>query len=174
MNPSIDLEAAKAAFFTSGGSIVVLDGFQYVPPRPHRDVEVIRAAPEKKEDPRVVKRLSQLAEIRRMAKTMTCQQVHEATGYSKQALFRASREGNFVFRRPERKSSGTHKREVERQIHRNQKRIEELKLVERICALRDEGLHRAQVSDRLGINYGTMVKIIERNAIDFPLARARK
>ncbi|MBO9552182.1 hypothetical protein [Pseudomonas sp.] len=174
MNQSIDLDAAQAAFLAFGGSIIVLDGFQYVPHRQRRDDEVIRAAPVKAEDPRVVKRLSLLAEIRKMAKTMTCQQVHEATGYSRQALFRAAREGNFVFRREERKSPGVDKREVQRQIQRNQKRIEELKLVERICAMRDIGLNRAQVAKQVNIAYATLTAIIERNSIDFPKVRTRK
>lgn len=31
MNPSIDLEAAKAAFFASGGQIIVLEGLGRIP-----------------------------------------------------------------------------------------------------------------------------------------------
>jgi len=174
MNQSIDLEAAKAAFLASGGSIIVLDGFQYVPHRPHRDLEVIQAAPAKKEDPRLIRKLSQITEIRRLAKTMTAQQVHEATGYSKQALFRVAREGNFVFRRAERKDASNNKREVQRQIQRNQKRIEELKLVERICAMRDVGLNRAQVAKAIEVSYATLTAIIDRNNVDFPKVRIRK
>ncbi|MDZ3992302.1 hypothetical protein PspTeo4_16360 [Pseudomonas sp. Teo4] len=73
-----------------------------------------------------------MADIRKMARTMTCQEVQEATGYPRQAPFRAGREGNFVFRLPESKNTGVDKREVQRQIQRNEKRIKELKLVERI------------------------------------------
>ncbi|CAM3898693.1 hypothetical protein CCOS865_02181 [Pseudomonas reidholzensis] len=174
MNPSIDLEAAQAAFLASGGSIIVLDGFQYVPPRPHRDIEVIRAAPEKSEDPRLARKLSQISEIRRLAKTMTSQQVHEATGYSRQTLFRLAREGNFVYRRAERKPRDGDKREAQRQIQRNQKRIDELKLVERICALRDVGLNRNQVAKQIGISYGALTNIVERNQVDFPRVFVKK
>ncbi|WP_209439659.1 hypothetical protein [Pseudomonas taiwanensis] len=168
------LNASIDSFFLDGGAVQQVKGYEPVPRPAHRDIEAIQAAPAKKEDPRVIRRASQLAEIRKMARTMTCQEVQEATGYSRQALFRAGREGNFVFRRPESKNPEVDKREVQRQIQRNEKRIEELKLVERISALRDEGQHRAQVATQLELNYGTLVKIIERNNIDFPKVRARK
>ncbi|MFB6402850.1 hypothetical protein [Pseudomonas putida] len=177
MNPSIDLEAAQAAFFASGGQLVVLEGFNYRPLPPRKGPEAQpapvaakKAAPSTRKE-KMKARADQVAE---MAKTMTCQQVHEATGISKQALFRASREGNFVFRRAERKKSANSKRDAQRQIQRNLKRIEELKVVQKICALRDTGLHRAQVAEQLDLNYGTLVNIIERNGIDFPRVRIRK
>lgn len=180
MNPSIDLKAAKAAFFASGGQLVVLEGFTYrpLPPRKHPDTQpkpAANARPKKPTlGPRKEKVKARVATVAEMAKTMTCQQVHEATGISKQALFRAAREGNFVFRRAERKKSANSKRDAQRQIQRNLKRIEELKVVQKICALRDTGLHRAQVAEQLDLNYGTLVKIIERNSIDFPRVRIRK
>ena len=177
MNPSIDLEAAQAAFFASGGQLVVLEGFNYRPLPPRKGPEsepapvtAKKAAP----SPRKEKMKARADQVAEMAKTMTCQQVHEATGISKQALFRASREGNFVFRRAERKKSANSKRDAQRQIQRNLKRIEELKVVQKICALRDTGLHRAQVAEQLDLNYGTLVNIIERNGIDFPRVRIRK
>ncbi len=51
MNPSIDLEAAKAAFFASGGQIIVLEGFQYVPfrQRHHPEPKPKRVKPVKQE-----------------------------------------------------------------------------------------------------------------------------
>lgn len=180
MNQSIDLEAAKAAFFASGGQLIVLEGFTYRPLPPRKGPEPKSAstakAPAKKAEPspRKEKMKARADQVAEMAKTMTCQQVHEATGISKQALFRASREGNFVFRRAERKKSANSKRDAQRQIQRNLKRIEELKAVQKICALRDTGLHRAQVAEQLGLNYGTLVKIIERNDINFPRVRVRK
>lgn len=180
MNQSIDLDAAKAAFFASGGQLIVLEGFTYRPLPPRKGPEAQSApaakAPSKKAapSPRKEKMKARADQVAEMAKTMTCQQVHEATGISKQALFRASREGNFVFRRAERKKSANSKRDALRQIQRNLKRIEELKVVQQICALRDTGLHRAQVAEQLGLNYGTLVKIIERNDINFPRVRVRK
>lgn len=177
MNPSIDLEAAQAAFFASGGQLVVLEGFNYrpLPPRKDPEVQPVPAAAKKAApSPRKEKMKARSDQVAEMAKTMTCQQVHEATGISKQALFRASREGNFVFRRAERKKSANSKRDAQRQIQRNLKRIEELKVVQKICALRDTGLHRAQVAEQLDLNYGTLVNIIERNGIDFPRVRIRK
>lgn len=180
MNPSNDLEAAQAAFFASGGQLVVLEGFNYrpLPPRRNADLQpkpaVKKAAKKAAPSPRKEKMKARVDQVAEMAKNMTCQQVHEATGISKQALFRASREGNFVFRRAERKKSANSKRDALRQIQRNLKRIEELKVVQKICALRDTGLHRAQVAERLDLNYGTLVKIIERNDIDFQRVRIRK
>ncbi|MDM9556017.1 hypothetical protein QU926_20605 [Pseudomonas asiatica] len=158
----------------------MLEGFTYRPLPPRKGPEVQPAsatkAPAKKAapSPRKEKMKARADQVAEMAKTMTCQQVHEATGISKQALFRASREGNFVFRRAERKKSANSKRDAQRQIQRNLKRIEELKVVQKICALRDTGLHRAQVAEQLGLNYGTLVKIIERNDINFPRVRIRK
>lgn len=180
MNQSIDLEAAKAAFFAAGGQLAVLEGFTYrpLPPRkgPEPQSTSTAKAPAKKvaPSPRKEKMKARADQVAEMAKTMTCQQVHEATGISKQALFRASREGNFVFRRAERKKSANSKRDAQRQIQRNLKRIEELKVVQQICGLRDTGLHRAQVAEQLGLNYGTLVNIIERNEINFPRVRIRK
>lgn len=162
------LNASIDSFFLEGGAVQQVKGYEPVPRPAHRDIEAIQPAPTKVEDPRIIRRASQLAEIRKMAKTMTFQEVQEATGYSRQALYRAGREGNFVFRRADSKVPGVDKREFQRQIQRNEKRIKELKLVERILVLRDEGQNRAQVAKQLEVNYGTLVKIIARNNINFP------
>lgn len=104
---------------------------------------------------------------------MTAEQVHQATGYPRQTLFRLAREGNFVFRRPEPRLRKECKREIQREAAREQKEAERAKMLERICEMRDVGLNRAQVARQLGINYGTLVKLIARSGVTFPKARTR-
>lgn len=173
MSLNVDLGAAMSAFLSSGGTITVLDGFEYVPHRPHRDIEVVRATPEKKQDPRLALRESRIAEIRKMAKTMTAEEVQAATGWSREVLFRLGREGNFVFRKPV-KPPKVDRREEARRIKREAGRAEEAKLVERICALRDVGLTRNQVAKQIGMSCGGLLNIINRNNIDFPPAYVKK
>ena len=173
MDQSIDLEAAKAAFFASGGTIVVLEGFHYQP-IPARRCPDPSPLSHDSIAPAVDQRQARLDELRELSRTMTYEESQAATGLSKAALFRASRDGNFVFRRAKRKAAGVCAREVERQIQRNLKRIEELKLVERIRALRDQGLSRAQAAKEVGLSFGGLGLVIERNAINFPKKLARK
>lgn len=104
MNPSIDLEAAKAAFFASGGQIIVLEGFQYVPfrqrhhpePKPKR-VKPVRPAKEHPQQTRAKARTAQVAEL---AKTMTCGEVAELLGETKTALWGRSGAGRIQVLQP--------------------------------------------------------------------------
>ena len=79
MNPSIDLEAAKAAFFASGGQLVVLEGFEYVPfrQRKHPEPKPKRPKPVKQErgGERKSRAKARTAQVEELAKTMTCGEV---------------------------------------------------------------------------------------------------
>lgn len=67
MNPSIDLEAAQAAFFASGGQLAVLEGFAYrpLPERKHPDPKQKPAKPaaRKAERQQVTKARTRAAKI---------------------------------------------------------------------------------------------------------------
>ncbi|MCX5511294.1 hypothetical protein [Pseudomonas sp. BJa3] len=104
MNQSIDLEAAKAAFFSSGGRIIVLEGFQYVPfrQRHHPEPKPKRAKPVKQEPGGERKHRAQAraAQIAELAKTMTCGEVAKLLGETKTALWGGSGAGRIQVLQP--------------------------------------------------------------------------
>lgn len=167
MNPSIDLEAAKAAFFASGGSIVVLDGFQYVPPRPHRDDEVIRAVPLKPVSTKAMKRQKQLAELRELAKTMTYAQAAAHTGLSKMTLYRASQDGGFAFQPDPRRGHGEKNRAYADPAA-------DKALAVQIAELRDAGLNRHEAKTKLGISDRKFCRVIHLFGVDYPKAEGKR
>ncbi|WHL27804.1 hypothetical protein QJS63_26495 [Pseudomonas juntendi] len=104
MNPSIDLEAAKAAFFSSGGRIIVLEGFQYVPfrQRHHPEPKPKRVKPVKQErgGERKSRAKARTAQVEELAKTMTCGEVAKLLGETKTALWGVAARGGFRFFSP--------------------------------------------------------------------------
>ncbi|ANY87700.1 hypothetical protein [Pseudomonas putida] len=84
MNQSIDLEAAKAAFFASGGQLIVLEGFTYrpLPQRKHPEPKPKRAKPgsSKSEHPQQSRAKARAAQIAELAKTMSCGEVAKLLG----------------------------------------------------------------------------------------------
>lgn len=104
MNPSIDLEAAKAAFFSSGGRIIVLEGFQYVPfrQRHHPAPKPKRVKPVKQErgGERKSRAKARTAQVEELAKTMTCGEVAKLLGETKTALWGVAARGGFRFFSP--------------------------------------------------------------------------
>ena len=99
MNQSIDLEAAKAAFFASGGQTIVLEGFQYVPFRQRHHPE-----PKPKEKREVPKRLanqesaqSRADMIAEMAKTMTCSEAAKKLDVTTDSLYSMAKRYGFSF-----------------------------------------------------------------------------
>jgi hypothetical protein len=106
MNPSIDLEAAKAAFFASGGQLVVLEGFTYrpLPERKHPKPKHKRAKPTdhkavSQHKSRARARAEKVAEL---AKTMTCGEVAKLLGETKSALWGVAAREGFKFASPPR------------------------------------------------------------------------
>lgn len=167
MNPSIDLEAAKAAFFTSGGSIVVLDGFQYVPHRPHRDIEVIRAVPEKAVSSKAQKRQKQLDELRQLAKIMTYAEATAHTGLAQITLYRAAIEGCFSFRPDPKRGRGQMNR-----VYADPQADKSLAI--QIAELRDTGLNRNQAKTKLGISDHKFCRVIHLFGVDYPKVEGKR
>lgn len=167
MNPSIDLEAAQAAFFASGGSIIVLDGFQYAPHRPHRDLEQVRATQPKPPSQKALKRQKQLAELRVMAKTMTYAQAMERTGLAQTTLYRAAQDGGFAFQPDPRRFRGEKNRAYADPA-------EDKALAAKIAELRDAGLNRAQAKTKLGISDRKFCRVIHLFGVEYPKVEGKR
>jgi len=167
VNPSIDLEAAKADFLASGGSIIVLDGFQYVPHRPHRDIEHVRAVQPKPLGAKAQKRQEQLAELRKLAKTMTYAEAMEHTGLAQTTLYRAAMEGCFVFRPDPKRGRGEKNRayadpEADKA------------LAAKIVELRDAGFNRTQAKSKLEISDRKFCRVIHLFGVDYPKVEGKR
>ncbi len=101
MNQSIDLEAAKAAFFASGGQLVVLEGFTYrpLPQRKHPE-----PAPKKRRGPppvqhgtRQEKAQARADMVAKMAETMTCREAAQELKVSQSSLWDMAKRYGFAF-----------------------------------------------------------------------------
>ncbi|MFG0851899.1 hypothetical protein ACF8R4_12930 [Pseudomonas sp. FYR_2] len=138
MNPSIDLEAAKAAFFSSGGRIIVLEGFQYVRfrPRHHPEPKPKRAKPVKqgRGGERKSRAKARTAQVEELAKTMTCGEVAKLLGETKTALWGVAARGGFRFFSPPKPARPEKVKAEPSQEDRD--------LGDKIIALRDAGKSR--------------------------------
>lgn len=169
MNPSIDLEAAKAAFFASGGQLVVLEGFTYrpLPQRKHPEPKPKRANPaaHKSEHPQQSRARNRAAHIAELAKTMTCGEVAKLLGETKGALWGvAAREGFKFFKTP---------RQAQPVRDAAAQEAADQELAERIIALRDKGMSRCRATSELGIGNRKLERILAEFKINFPLQRYR-
>ena len=169
MNPSIDLEAAQAAFFASGGQLVVLEGFNYrpLPERKHPDPKQKPAKPtaHKGERQQVSRARTRAAKIAELAKTMTCGEVAELLGETKGALWGvAAREGFKFFSPPRAAKPAKSTADQEK---------EDRALADQIIALRDAGDSRSRVTAKLGIGNRKLERILAAFEINFPLQRCR-
>lgn len=167
MNQSIDLEAAQAAFLASGGSIIVLDGFQYVPHRPHRDIEQVRAVQPKPLGMKAQKRQEQLAELRKLAKTMTYAEAMEHTGLAQTTLYRAAMEGRFCFRPDPKRGRGEKSR-----VYADPEA--DKALARKIAELRDAGLNRTQAKAKLNISDRKFCRVIHLFSVDYPKVEGKR
>lgn len=169
MNPSIDLEAAKAAFFSSGGRIVVLEGFQYVPfrQRHHPELKPKRVKPVKQErgGERKSRAKARTAQVEELAKTMTCGEVAKLLGETKTALWGVAARGGFRFFSPPKPARPAKAKAEPSQEDRD--------LADKIIALRDSGMSRWGVTLELGIGNCRFARILAAFDIDFPLQRNR-
>lgn len=168
MNQSIDLEAAKAAFFASGGQLVVLEGFTYrpLPARKHPE-----PAPKKRRGPppvqhgtRQEKARARADMVAKMAETMTCREAAQELKVSQSSLWDMAKRYGFEFA-PGNRGKHTETPDME---------ARDAKLAERIQALRDAGLSRNSTSMKLEIGHSTMSRIIKKFSIDFPLKKRRR
>ena len=169
MNQSIDLEAAKATFFASGGRIIVLEGFQYVPfrRRHHPEPKSKRVKPVKQErgGERKSRAKARTAQIEKLAKTMTCGEVAKLLGETKTALWGVAARGGFRFFSPPKPARPEKVKTEPSQEDRD--------LADKIIALRDAGKSRWGVTLELGIGNCKFARIIAEFDIDFPLQRNR-
>lgn len=169
MNPSIDLEAAKAAFFSSGGRIIVLEGFQYVPfrERHHPEPKPKRVKPVKQErgGERKSRAKARTAQVEELAKTMTCGEVAKLLGETKTALWGVAARGGFRFFSPPKPARPEKVKAEPSQEDRD--------LADKIIALRDSGMSRWGVTLELGIGNCRFARILAAFDIDFPLERNR-
>ncbi|AVD86238.1 hypothetical protein [Pseudomonas sp. SWI44] len=167
MDQSIDLEAAKAAFFASGGQLVVLEGFEYVPfrQRKHPEPRPKRPKPVKQErgGERKSRAKARTAKIEELAKTMTCGEVAELLGETKTALWGVAARGGFRFFNPP-KSARPAKVNAEPSQ-------EDRDLADKIIAMRDAGKSRCRTTSELGIGNCRLVRILDEFGIDFPVQR---
>lgn len=170
MNQSIDLEAAKAAFFASGGQLVVLEGFTYrpLPPRKHPEPKPKRAKPVKQEpdSERKSRAKARAAQVAELAKTMSCGEVAKLLGETKTALWGVAARGGFRFFSPPRPDRPAKVKAEPSQEDRD--------LAEKIIALRDAGKSRCRATVELGIGNCRLVRIIEAFDIDFPIQRRQR
>lgn len=161
LNASIDV------FFQSGGSVQELPGFEYIPHRPHRDLEVIKASVEAQPETRGSKRQQRIDELRRLARTMTYAQAMAHTGMSQTALYRAAVDGCFRFQPDPNRGKGNVGKS-------NADPVKDKDLAERIVAMRDVGINMAQVCRRLEISFTVVHRIMRLFDITFPTTAEKR
>ena len=167
MNQSIDLEAAKAAFFASGGQLVVLEGFQYRPlparkhPAPSKHKR--RGLPAVQNGTRQEKAKARADAVAELAATMTWRQASEHLNVPQPTLWDIAKRNGFTFI-PAIKGKHLPKPDDEER---------DARLAQRIQALRDEGLSRHRATITLEIGHTTMTRIIRKFDIDYPVRRAQ-
>lgn len=140
---SNDLSCQVASWVAAGGTIEQAEPFKFEPRPLRKEAEYSAPAqPEPGQTKRtyqsqIAARMAYVASIREMAKTMTIDQAMAATGKSESAMRRAAQEGDFTFKSK----------------HADLDR--DMKLIERLTALRDAGISRfsgckqVEISDTL-------------------------
>lgn len=169
MDQSIDLEAAKAAFFSSGGRIIVLEGFQYVPfrqrhhpePKPKR----VKTVNQERGGEHKSRAKARTAQVEELAKTMTCGEAAKLLGETKTALWGVAARGGFRFFSPPKPARPEKAKAEPSQDYRD--------LADKIIALRDAGKSRWGATLELGIGNCKFARILAEFDIDFPLQRNR-
>lgn len=158
------LEAAKSAFFASGGTVVVVDGCAFMPPpaRVH-PASVKTPAVTQKQGLNTARKAAQERDekIAALSETMTCGQIAEAMGLSSTSVRGICRKLGV---KPLRAPPGREARP----------RSEFTAMAERVDALSKIGVSRTQAFKHLGITHQTLSRIIDEFGIDFPPQRAKK
>jgi hypothetical protein len=135
-----ELALLQEAFLNKGGTIEVLPGSSFVPPPVRHEPSATVGRKGKStgtSNCKIAERMEYVSTIRELAKTMTVTEAMEATGKSESAMRRAAFEGDFRF--------------VSKIINPEK----DLRLIERLSALRDAGISRriaclqAQISPTL-------------------------
>lgn len=160
-----ELEAAKAAFFLSGGIVTEIEGYSYKPlPFRHHPEPTQKATKGVQHGVRQELCGKRAAMVANMAKTMTCREVSQALGVSQNTLWSMAQREDFQFLAGGRGKRTTPYTDA----------AADAKLAERIIELRDTGLSRHQVEKQIGIGNGTLVRIIKAFQIDFPKRGERR
>jgi len=160
------LNASIDSFFSQGGTVQTLPGYEYVPHRQHRDLEPIRASSEAAE-PKMTKRQKQLAELRKLAATMCYAEAMAHTGLSQSALSRAAADGGFHFQPNPNRGKGNKGKKLSDPV-------KDRALAERITAARDVGLTMAQVVRHMNISYKLLHRILDEFGISFPTTAEKR
>lgn len=156
MNPSIDLEAAQAAFLQSGGRIIELEAFRYVPLPPRKE-------PPKNErrgiqkGPRQMNYAARVAEISKAAETMTCPEAAEHFGIPASTLNSMAIRENFSFVVSSRRRKTPY---VDPDA--------DAALAAEIRQCMAGGMSRNKARTHLGISEGKLLRIIYEFSIDYP------
>lgn len=161
------LNASIECFFAKGGAIEELPGGEYVPHRPHRDLEAIRASTEPKGEAAMTRREKMIAEVRVLAKTMCCAEVMAHTGLSQSTLHRAAADGGFHFKPSPNRGKGN----LGRKLGDPE---QDKALAERIIAARDAGVTMAEAIRRMGISYKLIHRIMNDFGISYPTTAEKK
>ncbi len=153
------------AYLAAGGNITVGPPFNYTPRPPAR---FNNQAPVVQRKEAGQKRREELAKrnamVRELAKTMTYHEAAKATGIAMATLHRIAKEGDFLFQISEGRSGNG------RKIDRNA----DAKKLQRLVSLRDCGMSRNAVANRMGISDKLLERLIKDYSIDFPARGLRR
>ena len=155
LNTSID------SFFSQGGTVQDLPSYEYVPHRPHRDLEVIKASTAQRGESAMTKREKMIEEVRVLAKTMCCAEVMAHTGLSQSTLQRAAADGCFQFRPNPSRGKGNLGKKL-------RDTVKDKALAEMIIEARDAGVTMAQAVRRLGSSDKLIHRIMDDFQISYP------
>ncbi len=167
MNPSIDLEAAKAAFFASGRTMLVVEHGDYVPPPARREPAPKPQRNRSKGEIRSAMRLERLEKVKTLAQTMTCAEAMAHTGLSCTCLWKYAADGKFRFRPDPNRGKGNLGKKLS---DPDQDRAN----AEQIIAYRNLQLSRGQTAKLMGISYKQLVRLLEDFDIEYPTTQQRK
>lgn len=158
------LEAAKAAFFNSGGCITELASFEYkpLPDRKHPEPKPVKVEVKADKPPtqRQRKYADQVEMMAEMATRMTCSDVARELGISQERAWNIAKQNGFSYQLAARGRVRCIKYDDAMDIA----------LAERIKAMRQIGVSRNQACLHLGISHPTMTRVIEKFGIDYPRA----
>lgn len=143
------LESAKAAFFSSGGKIDVLQTFEFKPLPPRIEPRLTQEEIE----------LRQMADqIRTLSGTMSKTEISKHMGVSQDRITKVCKLSGIQLRNGAGRNPGS------RQVNP----IEDKVLVERIKALAQIGLGKKKAQAHLGIGWHKMDRLVNTYRITFP------
>lgn len=154
-----ELEAAKAAFFESGGRVIELQGFNYKPRPPKAagsdQIFSIKSEAQKKR----AAEAKRIAGIREMSETMTQTEAMEATGLSRKQLFKLCEKYGIAFQSAK-----------AREHEECRRRREALSGFVRYCA-EEQGMNRTDTAEALGVSRSLISTIQKEFDIKFQAAQ---